>query len=67
MDLQQEAAAFINVKQTHFFTQLAAITSSAESFILGNLHHSDEREAALMKLREMQMWCRAGVETIGIK
>lgn len=67
MSIEKEAAEYVNSKQTLFTEALSEYIVPLERYILDNLHHSDEREHALIRLREMELWCRYCAERFGIK
>ena len=47
--------------------EAAEYVQPLEHYILDNLHNSDEREQALLKLTEMRLWCRECAARFGIK
>jgi hypothetical protein len=67
MSIEQEAAEFVDSKRTIFKEALAEYVEPLERYILDNLHHSDEREVALIRLKESILWCRHCADLFGIK
>lgn len=67
MSIEKEAAEYVDSKRTLFNEAIAEYVQPLEHYILDNLHNSDEREQALLKLTEMRLWCRECAARFGIK
>ena len=67
MKLEREAKAYMYTKTNLFKADLITQATGLEVHYNRNLHNCDEKENALERLTESQMWAKLAAEKYGIK